>query len=146
LTTSKRALYNLDRVHETYHHIGPLLNSTVTPNGIYDAIYLTKELFKESTEIYETYTRVTRHITTFTNNIDGLFRVYSAASYHENETEFFNYSNAFPTASFEYDKDLRLYESLFIEDPLSRIIKAKKLVECNDILISYMSFDVSTAL
>ena len=110
-------------------------------------IYLTKELFKESTEINDTYTRVRRHITTYIDNIDALYRIYSA-DYHENETvaKCFNYSSAFMTASFEYTKDLRSYETLVIEDPLERITKAKKSVEFNNILISSMSFDVSTIL
>ena len=147
LIASKRALHNLDRVHDAYHNVRPLLNSTVTPNGRYDMIYLTKELFKQSTAINETYTRVRRHITTYIDNIDGLYRIYSA-DYHGNGTvaKCFSYSNAFLTASFEYVKDLSLYESLVIEDPLKRITKAKKSVECNNILISSMSFDVSTML
>ena len=129
LIASQRALHNLDRVHDAYHNVRPLLNSTVTPNGRYDMLYLTKELFKETTQINDTFTRVRRHIKTYVNNIDGLLHIYSA-DYRENETvaKCFSYSNAFLTASLEYVKDLRLYESLVIEDPLKQITKGKKLV------------------
>ena len=145
LIASKRALHNLDRVHDAYHNVRPLLNSTVTPNGSYDTIYFTKELFKESTQINKTYTRVRRHITTNINNIDGLFRIYSA-DYHENETvaKRFRYSNAFLRASFEYVNDLKLYESLVIEDPLKRITKAKKSVVNNDLLFNSWTFSTYT--
>ena len=147
LNASKRALHNLDRVHDAYHNVRPLLNSTVTPNGSFDMIYLTEELFKRSTEINETYTRVRRHIRTYIDNIDGIHEIYSA-DYHENETvaKCFNYSNAILTASGEYVTDLKLYESLVIQIPLTRILKAKKSVEYNDILISSMKFDLSAVL
>ncbi|KAI0238877.1 hypothetical protein LSAT2_010364, partial [Lamellibrachia satsuma] len=62
LIASKRALYNLERVHIAYCNVVPLLHYTVTPNGRYDSFYLTAELFKQSTKINETYTRLIGHI------------------------------------------------------------------------------------
>ena len=61
LIASKRALYNLERVHIAYCNVVPLLNYTVTPNS-YDSFYITAELFKQSTKINETYTRLIGHI------------------------------------------------------------------------------------
>ena len=47
LIASKRALFNIKRVHDAYCNIVPLLNYTATPNGRYDSFYITAELFKK---------------------------------------------------------------------------------------------------
>ena len=45
LIASKRASYNLDRVHDAYCNAALLVNNMVTPNGSYDSLYLTETLF-----------------------------------------------------------------------------------------------------
>ena len=70
IIASKRALHNLDRVHNAYCNAVPLVNNMVTPNGSYDTLYLTEELFPQTTEINQTYTRLRKHIKTYMGNID----------------------------------------------------------------------------
>ena len=129
LIASKRALDNLIRVHDAYHNMVPLLNSTVTPNGLYDSFVFTRELFKCSSEINETYTRLREHIKKFTEYIDGLFHIYIS---NENDIELkhksLNYSNGLTQAAEDYDRDLRMYESLVIRQPLQRVEKAKRRI------------------
>ena len=62
LIASKRASYNLDRVHDAYSNDALLVNNMVTPNGSYDSLYLTETLFPKNSEIIQTYTRLSRHI------------------------------------------------------------------------------------
>ena len=126
LIASKRASYNLDRVHDAYCNAVPLVNNMVTPNGSYDSLYLTEGLFPKTTEINQTYTRLRRHIKKYIENIDGLFRNYIADG-HVVEL-ILNYCNGFLEASIEYDRDMRLYESLVIRKPLQNIIKKEASV------------------
>ena len=126
LIASKKTLDNLHRVHDAYYNTVPLLNSTVTPNGIYDAFVFNSELFKSSPEINETYNRLRKHIKKFTENIDSLYHIYFS---HENDIELkhktLKYSNGLTQAAEDYDRDLRIYESIVIRQPLQRIEKAK---------------------
>ena len=125
---SKRALYNLERVHIAYCNVVPLLNYTVTPNGRYNSFYLTEELFKQSTEINETYTRLIGHIKQYIETVDGLLCVHNNGS-HIIKNKFLKYCNGFWQASVDYARDLRLYESLVIRQPLQRIIRARDTFE-----------------
>ena len=128
LIASKRALDNLYRVHDAYHNMVPLQNSTVTPNGVCDSFVFTRELFECSSEINETYTRLREHIKTFIENIHGLYHTYTS---YENDIELkrLNYSNGFMQAAESYDRDLRRYESLVIRQPLQRIETAKRKIQ-----------------
>ena len=128
LIASKRALYNLERVHIAYCNVVPLLNYTVTPNGRYDSFYLTAELFKQSTKINETYTRLIEHINQYIETMDGLLCMHNNGS-HIIKNQVLSYTNGFWQASVEYAKDLRLYESLVIRQPLQRIIRARDTFE-----------------
>ena len=130
LTASKRVLDNLDRVHDAYCNAVPLTNYTVTPNGSYDSFYLTTELFKQSKEMNEMYTRLRGHINKYIENIEGLFHIYTADG-HEIQTKnkVLNYTNGLWLASVEYDRDLTAYELFVIRQPLQRIIKARKRFE-----------------
>ena len=123
LIASKRALYNLDRVHDAYCNAVPLVNNMVTPNGSYDSLYITEKLFPKTAEINQTYTRIRRHTNKYIENIDGLFRNYIADG-HVVEI-ILNYCNGFLEASVEYDRDMRLYESLVIRKPVQNIIKER---------------------
>ena len=128
LIASKRALDNLYRVHDAYHNMAPLLNSTDTPYGVYDSFVFTRELFKYSPEINETYIRLREHIKTFIENIHGLYHTYTS---YENDIELkrLNYSNGFMQAAESYDRDLRRYESLVIRQPLQMIETAKRKIQ-----------------
>ena len=119
LIASKRALHNLDRVHNAYCNAVPLVNNMVTPNGSYDSLYLTEELFPKTTEINQTYTRLRRHIMKYMENIDWLFRIYNADAH---VVKLISNCYGFLEASVEYDKDISLYELLVIRQPLQRII------------------------
>ena len=132
LIASKRTLDKLSRVHDAYHNIVPLLNSTVTPNGIYDAFFLTGELFKSSPEINETYIQLRKHINNFIENIDGLYHIYISNEYKiQLKHNSLHYSNGLTQASEDYDRDLGIYESLVIRQPLQRIETAKtEIQEC----------------
>ena len=129
LIASKRALHNLCRVHDAYHNMVPLLNSSATPNGIYDSFVFNREMFKCSSEINETYTRLRNHIKKYTESVDGLYHIYIS---NENDIELkqqsLNYSNGFMQASTGYGRDLRIYESLVIRQPLQRIEEAKRKI------------------
>ena len=122
LDVLKRTLYNLDRVHAAYHSAVPLVNSKVTPNGSYDAIYLTKELFIHTPELNETYTRLKGHLTKHKEQIDRIFRI-NITDCHMTETrnKCINLGNGFRRVSLDYQRDLRLYESLVIKQPLHRL-------------------------
>ena len=126
LTASKRALDNLDRVHNAYCNVVPLTNYTVTPNGSYDSFYLTAELFKQSTEMNETHTRLRGHIKEYIQNIELLLQLYTDTGYEiQTKNKVLNYTNVFWLASIEYDRDLKEYESLLLRQPLQRIITAR---------------------
>ena len=84
LIASKRASYNLHRVHGAYWNAALLVNNMVTPNGSYDSLYLTETLFPKTTEINQTYTRLGRHIKKYMENIDGLLRNCTSRSSFDN--------------------------------------------------------------
>ncbi|KAK2192507.1 hypothetical protein NP493_29g07026 [Ridgeia piscesae] len=50
----RKAAADLERLHESYINRRPLTNYTATPNGDYDALYRTTELFRQTTEINQT--------------------------------------------------------------------------------------------
>ena len=122
LIVSKRALYNLDRVHDAYCNAALLVNNMVTPNGSYDSFYLTGALFPRSNEINQTYTRLGRHIKKYMENIDGLLRSYIADG---DVAEIILNCNEIFQVSFEYERDMKLYESLVIRQALQRLIVVK---------------------
>ena len=148
LVASKITLDKLYRVHDAYHNIVPLINATVTPNGIYDALFLTGELFKSSPKINETYFRLRKHITKCIENIDGLYHIYIS---HEHEIELknksLNYSNGLMQAAEGYDRDLSIYASLVIRQPLQRIETAKtEIQECvTERVVKCIDFETSRA-
>ena len=119
LIASKRVSYNLDRVHDAYCNAALLVNNMVTPNGSYDSLYLTEALFPKTTEINQTYTRLGRHIKKYMENIDGLLRSYIADGH---VAEIILNCNEILEVSVEYERDMKLYESLVIRQPLQRII------------------------
>ena len=123
LIASKRASYNVDRVHDAYCNAALLVNNMVTPNGTYDSLYLTETLFPQTTEINQTYTRLGRHIKTYMENIDGLLRSYIADGH---VAEIIVNCKEILQVSFEYERDMKLYESLVIRQPLQRVIDEKK--------------------
>ena len=147
LIASERILDKLSRVHDAFHNIVPLLNSTVTPNGSYNAFFLTGTLFKSSPEIHETYIRLRNHINKFTENIDGLYHIYFPYK-HEIELKDRNLNYCIVglmQASEGYDRDLRIYESLVIRQPLQRIETAKtEIQECaSDRHAKWLDFETS---
>ena len=129
LIASKRVSYNLDRVHDAYCNAALLVNNMVTPNGSYDSLYLTETLFPKTTELKQTYTRLGRHIKKYMENIDGLLRSYIADGH---VAEIILNCNEILKVSVEYERDMKLYESLVIRQPLQRIIDEKnKFTEIN---------------
>ena len=122
LIASKRASYNVDRVHNAYCNVALLVNNMVTPNGSYDSLYLSETLFPKSNEIDQTYTRISRHIKKYMENIDGLLRSYIADGH---VAEIILNCNQILEVSVEYERDMTLYESLVIRQPLQRIIDEK---------------------
>ena len=122
LIASKRASYNLDRVHDAYCNAALLVNNRVTPNGSYDSLYLTETLFHKTTEINQTYTRLGRHIEKYMENIDELLRSYIADGH---VAEIILNCNEILEVSVEYERDVKLYESLVIRQPLQRVIDEK---------------------
>ena len=122
LIASKRVSYNLDRVHDAYCNTALLVNNMVTPNGSYDSLFLTEVLFPKTTEINQTYTRLGRHIKKYMENIDGLLRSYIADGH---VAEIILNCNEILKVSVEYERDMKLYESLVIRQPLQRIIDEK---------------------
>ncbi|KAI0220880.1 hypothetical protein LSAT2_027656, partial [Lamellibrachia satsuma] len=125
ITVSKKVLCNLDRVHDAYCNVVPLTNYTVTPNGSYDSFYLTAELFKQSTEMNETHTRLKGHVKKYIQNIELLFQLYTDTGYEiQAKNKVLNYTNGFWLAAVEYDRDLKEYESFLLRQPRQRIITA----------------------
>ena len=122
LIASKRVSYNLDRVHDDYCNAALLVNNMVIPNGRFDSLYLTEALFPKTTEINQMYTRLGRHIKKYMENIDGLLRSYIADGH---VAEIILNCNGILKVSVEYERDMKLYESLIIRQPLQRIIDEK---------------------
>ena len=122
LIASKRASDNLERVHDAYSNAVPL----ATSNGSYDSLYITEGLFPPNIEINQTYTRLRRHITRYIEHIAGLFRSYIADGHVE---EIILNCKGFLEASVEYGRDMSLYESLVIRQPLQRIINIKNNIK-----------------
>ena len=124
LVCSKRVTNDIQRLHDAYNNGVPLTNYTATPNGAYDSFYRTRELFPQTRDINMTYSRLRGHIQKYIVNIEGLQRILKN-NHHESEEikyEYLNYSNGLWQASIEYDRELRLYQSLVIGLPLQRII------------------------
>ena len=148
----KRTLCNLDRVHAAYHNAVPLVNNKVTPKGSYDAIYLTKELFVHTAEINETYARLKGHIGKHKEQIGRMFRI-NITDCHMTDTrnKCISHSNGFRRVSVDYERDLRLYESLVIKQPLHRlnreIVKSdslKKTFRIKESLITVLNTHTNT--
>ena len=129
LICSKKAADDLERVHESYINLRPLTNYTATPNGDYDALYRTTKLFRQTTEINQTYTRLRGHIKNYTESINGLLRICKDDHEIEMSYGYINYTNGFWQASADYDRDLRLYESLVIRQPLQIIRNSSRYFE-----------------
>ena len=125
LIASKRASYNLDRVHDAFCNTALLVNNMVTPNGSDDSLYLTETLFPKTTEINQAYTRLGRHIKKYMENIDGLLCSYITDGH---VAEIILNCNEILKVSVEYERDMKLYESLVIRQPLQRIIDEKNKV------------------
>ena len=129
LIASKRALHNLERVHEAYNNGAPLSNGTVTPEGRYDSLYFTSALFPQTAEINQTYVQLREHIRKYIQNIDALVRIYNASGQRRQaRIQCFNFSEAFLEASVRYERELRTYESLVVRKPLKRILAERKLM------------------
>ena len=130
LVCSKKAAADLERLHESYINRLPLTNYTATPNSDYDTLYRTTELFRKTTETNRTYTRLTEHIKNYIESINGLLRICKA---DDDEIDisyrYTNFTNGFWQASADYDRDLRLYESLVIRQPLQRITNSTRYFE-----------------
>ena len=139
IIASERALHNLDRVHDAYCNAAPLLNYTTTWKGSYDALYLSEGLLKQSSKINATYSRVRHYITSYIENIGGLFQMLLADCYKGGSNlTYLNYSNGFWEASVGYNKEINVYESLIIRQPLQRIAEARKPLDENNIIVSAM--------
>ena len=122
LIVSKLSLYHLDRVHDAYHRAVPLVNTSVTPNGSYDGLYLTEKLFEHTHDINDTYTRLRGHITKYIEYIDIRFHLANLDS-HKGEVKNV-YNNDFILSFADYDRDLKKYESLIIKQPIEKLKKA----------------------
>ena len=135
-----RTLYNLARVYAAYHNAVPLINSKVTPNGTYDALYLTKELFSHKPEINETYTRLKGRITKYKEQIDVILRI-NLTDCHKADprNKCISHCNGFWRVSVDYERDLRLYESLVIKQPLHQLNIEKEKWELFDKRIQEIS-------
>ena len=127
MIASNRTLHNLDRVHDAYNNAVPLVNNNVTAEGRYDFLYITSELFPQTSEINETYIHLRGHLQKYIQNIDALVRMYNANGHRRQAcTECFNYSAGFREASVEYERGLRKYESLVVRKPLKRFLAERK--------------------
>ena len=128
LIASNRTLHNLHRVHDAYNNAVPLVNNRVTAEGRYDFLYITSELFQQTSEINETYIHLRGHLEKYIQNIDALVRMYNANG-HRRQTcnQCLNYSAGFLEESIEYERDLKLYEALVIRKPLKSIVRERKL-------------------
>ena len=128
LIASKTALQNLDRVHDAYNNAVPLVNNRVTPEGRYDFLCITSELFPQTLEINETYIHLRGHLQKYIQNISGLISLFNANCHKGHTcTQSYNYSAGFREDIVEYEKDLRKYESLVVRKPLKRILAEQKL-------------------
>ena len=110
--------------NDAYNSGVPLTKYTATPYGAYDSFYRTRELFQQSSEINITYSRLRGYIKTYVVTIEGLLRIFLNSDHESEEIiyEYLNYTNGLWQASVEYDRELRLYESLVIRQPLQRIV------------------------
>ena len=143
LITSKRALHNLERVHEAYNNGAPLSNDTVTPEGRYDSLYFTSALFPQTAEINQTYIQLREQIHKYIQHIDALVRIYNASGQRrQTRIQCFNYSDTFLEASVRYDRELRTYDSLVVRKPLKRILAERKLISVLEKRDFYLQFNV----
>ena len=129
LVCSKKVTDDIQRLHEAYNNGVPLTNYTATPNGAYDSFYRIGELFKQTSAINMTYSRLRGHITKYIVNIEGLRRILKNNDIQSEEIkyEYLNYSNGLWQSSVEYDRELRLYQSLVIRHPMQRIIDRMRI-------------------
>ena len=128
LIASKIALHNLDRVHDAYNNAVPLVNNRVTPEGRYEFLCITSELFPQTLEINETYIHLRGHLHKYIQNINGLISLYNANCRKRHTcTQSYNYSAGVIESLVEYEKDLRKYQSLVVRKPLNRILAEQKL-------------------
>ena len=129
LVCSKKVTDDIQRVHDAYNNFVPLTNYTATPNGSYDSLYRTRELFPQSRDFNMTYSRLRGHTKTYIENIESLLGILKNHDYESEEItyEYLNYTNGLWQASVEYDNELKLYESLMIRQPMHRIIKRMRI-------------------
>ena len=129
LVCSKKVTDDIQRVHDAYNNFVPLTNYTATPNGSYDSLYRTRELFPQSRDINMTYSRLRGHTKTYIENIESLLGILKNHDYESEEItyEYLNYTNGLWQASVEYDNELKLYESLMIRQPMHRIINRMRI-------------------
>ena len=129
MIASNGTLHDLHRVHDAYNNAVPLVNNNVTPEGRYDFLYITSELFPQTTEINETYIQLRGHLHKYIRNIDALISIYNTNGHKKHTcTQCVNYSRGFREASVEYERDLRKYESLVVRKPLKRILAGRKQI------------------
>ena len=131
LIASNRALYNLERMHSSYCNAVPLLNYSATSNASFDAFYLTATLFNQTTEEREVYSRLVGHMNMHIECIEWLIRIYVDVGQNVSKLpgEIINHTNDLWDASIEYVRQLNVYESLVIRQPLQRVIAAKDTFE-----------------
>ena len=129
LLASKRTMLDLDRVHSAFCNAVPLVNYTAKPDGRFDSFYPTKHLFKQSSEINETYSRLRGHLMGNMQNIETLLNL-TSMEVPNGETgylmEYINCTTAFKAVSAAYIADLQLYESLVIKLPQERLFSATR--------------------
>ena len=129
LVCSKKVTDDIQRLHDAYNNGVPLTNYTATPNGAYDSFYRTRELFPQTRDINMTYSRLRAHIKKYVVNIEGLRRILKNNDNQSEEIkyEYLNYSNGLWQSSVEYERELRLYQSLVIRQPVQRIIDRMRI-------------------
>ena len=131
LIASNRALSNLERIHSSYTNAVPLLNYGATSNTSFDAFYLTATLFNQTKGELEVYSRLVGHMKMYIECIEGLIRIYVDVGQNVSKYrgEINNHTTDLRHASIEYVRQLNVYESLVIRQPLQRVIKAKETFE-----------------
>ena len=129
LVCSKKVTDDIQRLHDAYNNGVPLTNYTATPNGAYDSFYRTRELFPQTRDINMTYSRLRGHIKIYIGNIEGLHRILKNYDHQIEEIkyEYLNCTNGLWQASVEYDRELRVYQSLVIRQPMQRVIDRMRI-------------------
>ena len=129
LIASNTALYNLEKVHEAYSTVAPLLNYTAAPNSRYHSFYLTTALFNQTTEELEVYSQLVGYLKIYITCIQGFMQIQVDDGHDKGKGEFINHTTDLWQSSVEYVKLLKVYESLVIRHPLQRVITAKDTFE-----------------